>query len=525
MSTPPPPHRCCSCNQSSKCKRADFCTCRKNGKPCTSCHPSEYHLCSNTDQTTIHHPNSSSNWKNHCNVQSPQSTTPQPKVPKNPYQKKSSTSSKNIRNPYPQPQKKRPRNPFYSPSHPIPYQTSISTKSPLPSANPFVTQQHSVPFKRTTNTIKTPTSFTPSNTNSNTMQHQFNQHNNNNKKPPFNPYLRQGLSIDKPKIRNPYLKVTTPDPLEKPTNKPKTTPSTKPSLHPTNTPEQSSSTTFHPTLQKQTSNSDSSFIPSDNDMDIDSVISQLETEELSHDYSVHNKTKKKIKLTPLPKQINVNRFPINSSSSSTKSNSSNTTSSQPNLPPDTPTHIPTTSPVPTEYTPPSIPLYSITNPSQHPETLQDLQHQHEHPIDSELIKLYGDTVHRNIGTHLTGNINNDSQWYYLWYQLISYHHPFYTPPQSKLGRDIVRTLTEEFQGVRTRQWNSERALLFPIIILRKPHQKLSSQEIKHRLRFRLNQWKNGQFIALATDTITEAFQYHDTKSPALAFDEKLHIFN
>ncbi len=200
MSISSSPHHCCSCNQFSKCKRADFCTCRKNGKPCTSCHPSEYHLCSNTDPTNITNPNPPPNRKDHCNVHSPPSSPPQSKEPRNPYRKVSSTPPKTIRNPYPQPQKKHPRNPFYSPSHPIPYQTSISTKSPLPSANPFVTQQHSVPFKRTTNTIKTPKSLTPSNNNSNTIQHQFNQHKNDNKKPHYNPYLRQGLSIDKPKI-------------------------------------------------------------------------------------------------------------------------------------------------------------------------------------------------------------------------------------------------------------------------------------------------------------------------------------
>ncbi|KAL7463315.1 hypothetical protein ACHAXS_003701 [Conticribra weissflogii] len=109
--------------------------------------------------------------------------------------------------------------------------------------------------------------------------------------------------------------------------------------------------------------------------------------------------------------------------------------------------------------------------------------------------------------------------------MISYHHPLYTPPQSKLGRDIVKTIAAEFEGVRNRKWNSEKALLFPIIILRKSHQKLNSQEIKHRLRFRLDQWNKGHFIELATDTITEAYQYHESKSPDLDMDEKLQIFN
>ncbi len=260
-------------------------------------------------------------------------------------------------------------------------------------------------------------------------------------------------------------------------------------------------------------------------MDIDSIISQLESEELSQDYSIHNKQKKKIKFTQLPTQIHVNRSPINFPPTTTSSSkSSNETLHSPTT--KTTTAKPsTTSTKSSEFTPPLIPLYPITNPPQHPETTTDLTRQTEHPIDTELIKLYGDTVHRNLGTHLTGDIENDSQWYYLWFQLISYHHPLYNPPQSKLGRDIVKTLAEEFQGVRERKWNSEKALLFPIIILRKPHQKLTTKEIKSRLRFRLQQWKQGNFIALATDTITEAFQYHTSKSPNLDIDDKLHIFN
>ncbi len=260
-------------------------------------------------------------------------------------------------------------------------------------------------------------------------------------------------------------------------------------------------------------------------MEIDSIISQLESEELSCDYSVHNKTKKKIKLTQLPTQINVNRIPTKSPSISSSSSKSSTKTSTPPTTYNNTTQSSTTSPHLSEFTPPSMPPYPITNPTQHPETIEDLKRQTEHSIDTELIKLYGDTVHRNLGTHLTGNIDNDSQWYYIWFQLISYHHPLYSPPQSKLGRDIVKTLSQEFQGVRERKWNSEKALLFPIIILRKPHQKLTSQEIKHRLRFRLNQWKMGNFIELATDTITEAFQYHTSKPPPLDIDEKLQIFN
>ncbi len=525
MSLPSSPKRCCDCNKFGKCKRADFCTCRKNGTACTSCHPSNFHSCTNAHPNSIYHPSPPFDWTNHKPTQSPQTSPTQNTIPKNPYKKSSSLPSKIPRNPYPQPQRKHSCNPFYSPSKPIPYRTSPSTTSPLPSANPFVTQKRSIPFKRTTNNTpkSSPTpKFNP------TPYHQTFQTNHptqQQKKTHSNPYLRKGLSIDKPIIRNPYIKKNPTESTTLPQNTSTTSPTNKPSPIPTTTPHKTHSPTTQSKLQKKTSDDSSSSIPSDNDMDIDSVISQLETDELSHDFSVHNKTKKKIKLTPLPKQINVNCYPINSSSPSPSSTSSSSTSSQPNQPNNIPIHSSTHSTVTNECTPPPIPLYSITNPSQHPETLQDLQHQHKHPIDTKLIKLYGDTVHRNIGTHLNGNIDNDSQWYYLWFQLISYHHPLYTPPQSKLGCDIIKTLSEEFQGVRNRQWNSEKALLFPIIILRKPHQKLTSQEIKHRLRFRLDQWKNGQFIALATDTITEAFQYHDSKPPVLAFDEKLHVFN
>ncbi len=388
--------------------------------------------------------------------------------------------------------------------------------SPLPSANPFVTQQRSIPFKRTSNKPKTVPSIPNPITSSNNTTPTHQQQQNNKKKLYPNPYLRQGLSIDKPKIRNPYLKTKPPETTTQPSP---TKPTPANSLNPSN------STNSHPKFTTQTSNNNSSFLLSENDMDIDSIISQLETDELSKDFSIHNKMKKKIKLTKLPKQINVNRFPINSPSPSTSSASSSSNDHDFKSPTTSPTHSSTNPPHLNNNTSPTMPPYPITNPIQDIETLTDLNHQKEHQIDTELIKIYGDTVHRNLGTHLTGNITNDPQWYYIWFQLISYHHPLYTPPQSKLGRDIVKTIAAEFEGVRNRKWNSEKALLFPIIILRKSHQKLNSQEIKHRLQFRLDQWNKGHFIELATDTITEAYQYHESKSPDLDMDEKLQIFN
>ncbi len=525
MSLPSTPKRCCFCNQFSKCKRADFCPCRKNGTPCTCCLPSDFHLCSNTNSTDIHHPSHQRNQPNNHINQPPESSTPQHITPKNPYKKSSSLPSKTPHNPYPQPQRKHPRNPFYAPSNPIPYRKSPTTSTSLPSANPFVTQQRSIPFKRTANTK--PSTTSKLNSTSTPINPKIYHENRPTKlKPPQpNPYLRTGLSIDKPRIRNPYIK-TTPTPQKNPSlNSSETSTSTPSITDPKKTSAKPSSTLPQTLPPLKHSSSDSSYLPSDNDMDIDSVISQLESDELSHDYSVHDKKKKKIKITQLPTQINVNRFPINSQSiSSSESNTSNQTS-HPSATKTSTAQSSSTSPHTSEFKSPPIPPYPITNPPQHPETIQDLQHQTEHPIDTELIKLYGDTVHRNLGTHLTGNIDNNSQWYYLWFQLISYHHPLYTPPQSKLGRDIVKTLTEEFQGVREQKWNSEKALLFPIIILRKPHQKLTSQEIKSRLRFRLQQWKQGEFIALATDTITEAYQFHTSKSPTLDIEEKLLIFN
>jgi hypothetical protein len=44
-------------------------------------------------------------------------------------------------------------------------------------------------------------------------------------------------------------------------------------------------------------------------------------------------------------------------------------------------------------------------------------------VDQKMDKVYGDNVHQNPGTHLSGGIANDALWQERWQQLVSIFLP------------------------------------------------------------------------------------------------------
>ena len=86
----------------------------------------------------------------------------------------------------------------------------------------------------------------------------------------------------------------------------------------------------------------------------------------------------------------------------------------------------------------------------------DLQGHRLTQCDHKLRSVYGDHVHRNDGTHLTGGIADDALWHTRWHRISNLTPRFYDAPKGKAGRHFVILLTEELRGAKELRWNSER---------------------------------------------------------------------
>jgi hypothetical protein len=102
--------------------------------------------------------------------------------------------------------------------------------------------------------------------------------------------------------------------------------------------------------------------------------------------------------------------------------------------------------------------------------------------DRRLDAVYGDHPHQNDGRHLNGGVPDDPMWQNHWkrvMQLSDIGH--YVLPKGKAGRWFIATLAREFAGVRQRQWNFERPMLFASVILIKTPGVRRSSDIRKRI--------------------------------------------
>jgi hypothetical protein len=81
------------------------------------------------------------------------------------------------------------------------------------------------------------------------------------------------------------------------------------------------------------------------------------------------------------------------------------------------------------------------------------------------MKVYGDTIHQNDGTHLDGGVVDDGRWQARWRRVVSRHLSLWDAPSGKVGKRFITLLANEWAGVRERRWNSELPIVFCAVIL------------------------------------------------------------
>jgi hypothetical protein len=125
--------------------------------------------------------------------------------------------------------------------------------------------------------------------------------------------------------------------------------------------------------------------------------------------------------------------------------------------------------------------------------------------DELLLSVYGDTIHQNNGTHLNGGVRNDRLWQRRWLKVVSGDLKLWTPPRKHFeGKKFINMFANELAGVRTRDWNSERAMLFAPVILNRKSGVVKASDITKTISLRLQLWEAGRFTELVNETVCEA---------------------
>jgi hypothetical protein len=119
--------------------------------------------------------------------------------------------------------------------------------------------------------------------------------------------------------------------------------------------------------------------------------------------------------------------------------------------------------------------------------------------DRKLDEVYGDHVHDNDGTHLSGGINDDRLWQRYWQQIAQEKPRRYNLPQSKEGKLFLTQLVLELQGVQDPNWNFARIFVFTAVILNKAPNITAALDIKAKIGQHLKLWEKDRRNALIQD--------------------------
>ncbi|WP_288993061.1 hypothetical protein, partial [uncultured Marinobacter sp.] len=140
-------------------------------------------------------------------------------------------------------------------------------------------------------------------------------------------------------------------------------------------------------------------------------------------------------------------------------------------------------------------------------------------------EVYGDHVHQNSGQHLDGGITDDAMWQSYWRRLVVYHSRQYNVPKGKVGHRFLEMITDNIEGVISRKWNSERWIVFQMVILQCSRDVSGAKGIRDRLTRRMNDWRDGNFLALVQETERDMKTYLTSKRNGTTTEQRAKIFN
>ena len=110
------------------------------------------------------------------------------------------------------------------------------------------------------------------------------------------------------------------------------------------------------------------------------------------------------------------------------------------------------------------------------------------PADKKLDMVYGDHVHQNNGSHLSGGVDDNAAWQACWTQLCGVSHRHYSVLSGQIGRMFIWGLASKICGAYERHWNWERPLAFAAVVLTKTSGIFGSSNIRQRIKQRITKF-------------------------------------
>jgi L-asparaginase/Glu-tRNA(Gln) amidotransferase subunit D len=86
-------------------------------------------------------------------------------------------------------------------------------------------------------------------------------------------------------------------------------------------------------------------------------------------------------------------------------------------------------------------------------------------------------------------------------------------------------MTTLLEGVKSRKWNSERFLLFQIVILQLTREVTRARDIKKRHIWRMDAWEKGKYKMLVQTTERDIQSYLSTKQKGQTEEQRAKVFN
>jgi hypothetical protein len=139
--------------------------------------------------------------------------------------------------------------------------------------------------------------------------------------------------------------------------------------------------------------------------------------------------------------------------------------------------------------------------------------------------VYGDHIHQNPGTHLSGGIAEDALWQERWRQLISFPSHAYDVPSGAVGKRFVEKVADELKGIRSRKWNSERFLVLQVVVLQRTRDVKRARDVRRRISKRLDAWEKGQFTMLVEDTLRSMETHLTSKQGKTTPEQRTKTFH
>jgi hypothetical protein len=119
------------------------------------------------------------------------------------------------------------------------------------------------------------------------------------------------------------------------------------------------------------------------------------------------------------------------------------------------------------------------------------------PADNALDLIYRDYLHANDGSHLDGGIIDDRVWQTYYKQLMVYQPSHYQLPKNTIGTRFLNFLSSLLDGIVSRRHNSEKMLVFIMVILQRKPSIKSNKEANAYIASKLDQWEEGSIFTFS----------------------------